>query len=73
VFSIIDDNSEELDYNNKPIINPENIKRGANHMAEGDITESVAARVKVQLTVAEWESIRAKVDNGAAIPIDARR
>jgi hypothetical protein len=42
-------------------------------MVEGDTTESVANRVKVQLTVAEWETIRATVDNGAAIPIDARR
>jgi hypothetical protein len=28
---------EELDGNNNPIINPENVRRGANHMAKGDI------------------------------------
>jgi hypothetical protein len=35
VYAIIDDTSEELDGNNNPIINPANVKRGANHMAEG--------------------------------------
>jgi hypothetical protein len=42
-------------------------------MAEGDTVESIANRVKVHLTVAEWETIRVAVDNGATIPIDARR
>jgi hypothetical protein len=42
-------------------------------MTKGDTAESIANRVKVQLTVAEWETIRAVVDNGATIPIDARR
>jgi hypothetical protein len=41
VYAIIDDTSEELDGNNNPIINPENVRRGANHMAEGDTAESV--------------------------------
>jgi hypothetical protein len=73
VFAIIDDISEELDGNNNPIINPANVRRGAGHMAEGDTTESVAARVKVKLTMAEWETIRAAVDNGAPTQLDARR
>jgi hypothetical protein len=42
-------------------------------MAEGDITETLAARVKIQLTIAEWETIRAAVNNGASIQVDARR
>jgi hypothetical protein len=42
-------------------------------MAEGDTAESIANRVKVQLTVEEWETIRAAVDKGTAIPIDAGR
>jgi hypothetical protein len=42
-------------------------------MAEGETTETVAARVKVQLTTAEWDTIKAAVNNGAAIPVDARR
>jgi hypothetical protein len=36
VYAIIDDTSEELDGNNNPIINPANVRRGENHMAEGD-------------------------------------
>jgi hypothetical protein len=44
---IIDDTSEEFDANHNPIINPENVTRGANHMAEGDTEETMAARVKV--------------------------
>jgi hypothetical protein len=49
---IIDETSEEYDANNNPIINPGNVRRGANHMAEGDTKETVAAKVKVQLTTA---------------------
>jgi hypothetical protein len=36
VYAIIDDTSEEFDGKNNPIINPTNVKRGANHMEEGD-------------------------------------
>jgi hypothetical protein len=42
-------------------------------MTEGDTAKSIANRVKVQLTVPEWERIRAAVDNDATIPIDIRR
>jgi hypothetical protein len=42
-------------------------------MAKGETTETVAARVKVQLTTAEWETIRATVNNGAAIPTEASK
>jgi hypothetical protein len=73
VYAIIDDTSEELYANNNPIINPENIMRGANHMAEGDTKETVAARVKVQLTTAEWDSIKAAITTGTTIPVNARR
>jgi hypothetical protein len=73
VYAIIDDTSEEFDANNNPIINLENVTRGANHMAEGDTKETVAARVKVQLTAAEWDSIKAAITTGAAIPVNARR
>jgi hypothetical protein len=47
VFAIIGDNSEEFDDNNNPVLNPTNVKRGANHLAEGDIADSLATRVKV--------------------------
>jgi hypothetical protein len=46
VLAIIGDNSEELDDNNNPVLNPANINRGANHLAEGDTVESLANREK---------------------------
>jgi hypothetical protein len=73
VFAIIGDNSEEFDDNNNPIINPANVTRGANHIAEGDTANFMANRAKIGLTIAKWETIKAAVYNGAAIPIDARR
>jgi hypothetical protein len=30
-----------------PIIKPANVRRGANHKAEGDTTKSITSRVKV--------------------------
>jgi hypothetical protein len=42
-------------------------------MAEGKTAETVAARVKVQLTRVESDIIKATVNNRAAIPVDARR
>jgi hypothetical protein len=51
VFAIIGDNSEEFDENNNPILNPANITRGANHLAEGDTVDSLATRGKVRLSV----------------------
>jgi hypothetical protein len=42
VLAIINDNLEEFDGNNNPIINIGNVKRGTNHMAEGDTTKSIA-------------------------------
>jgi hypothetical protein len=47
VYAIINDTSEEFNANNNPIINLENVRRCANHMAEGDTGETVAGRVKV--------------------------
>jgi hypothetical protein len=73
VYAIIDETSEEYDANNNPIINLGNVRRGANHMAERDTKETIAARVKIQLTIVEWETIRGAVNNGAVISIDARR
>jgi hypothetical protein len=73
VFAIIGDNSEESDDNNSPILNPANVTRGANHLAEGDTADSLTTRAKVRLTEDEWKTIKAVVDNSAAIPIDARK
>jgi hypothetical protein len=47
VLAIVGDNSEELDDNNhNPVLNPANITRGANHLAEGDTVDSLANRAK---------------------------
>jgi hypothetical protein len=47
VLAIVGDNSEEFDENNHPVLNPANIDRGANHLAEGQTAESLAAREKI--------------------------
>jgi hypothetical protein len=46
IFAIIGDNSEEFDDNNNPVLNPANVTRGVNHLAEGDTTESLTNRAK---------------------------
>jgi hypothetical protein len=73
VFAIIGDNSEEFDDNNNPILNPANITRGANHLAEGDTVDSLITRAKVRLTADECKTIKAAVNNIAVIPIDASK
>jgi hypothetical protein len=47
VLAIVGDNSEEFDDNNNPVLNPANINRGANPLAEGKTTDSLARREKV--------------------------
>jgi hypothetical protein len=47
ILTITEDNSEELDENNNPVLNPANINRGANHLAEGEIADSLTTRKKV--------------------------
>jgi hypothetical protein len=47
VLAIVGDNSEEFDNNNNPVLNPANITRGANHLAEGDTADSLANRAKI--------------------------
>jgi hypothetical protein len=47
VLAIVGDNSEELDEKNNPVLNPANVNRGANHLAEGETTDSLASREKV--------------------------
>jgi hypothetical protein len=73
VFTIIGDNSKEFDDNNNLVLNPANVTSGANHIAEGDTTDSLATRAKVRLIVDEWKTIKAAVDDGAAIRIDVRK
>jgi hypothetical protein len=47
VLAIVRDNSEKLDNNNNPVLNPANITRGANHLAKGDTADSLANRAKI--------------------------
>jgi hypothetical protein len=47
VVAIVGDNSEEFDENNNPVLNPANIDRGANHLAEGQTADSLATREKI--------------------------
>jgi hypothetical protein len=47
VLAITEDNSEELNENNNLVLNPANINRGANHLAEGETADSLANREKV--------------------------
>jgi hypothetical protein len=68
VLAIVGDNLEEFDDNNNPVLNPANINRGANHLAECDTAESQANRVKVRLSAEEWNTIKASVEHGTAIP-----
>jgi hypothetical protein len=58
VLAIVGDNSEEFDENNNPVINPGNIDRGANHLAEGQTVESLTAREKIRLSVNEWKIVK---------------
>jgi hypothetical protein len=44
VLAIIGDNLEELDENNNPVLNPANVNRGADHLAEGGTADSLASR-----------------------------
>jgi hypothetical protein len=38
---------------------------------EGDTADSLTTRAKIQLSADEWNTIRAAIDNGTAIPVDA--
>jgi hypothetical protein len=71
ILAITEDNSEELDDNNNPVLNPANINRGANHLAEGETTDSLATRVKVRLSEDEWRTINTAVEHGMPIPANS--
>jgi hypothetical protein len=55
------------------VLNPANINRGANHLAEGETADSLASREKVRLSVEEWRIIKTAVEHGAPIPADASK
>jgi hypothetical protein len=73
VLAIVGDNSEEFDENNNPVLNPENIDRGANHLAEGQTIESLTTREKIRLSADEWRIIREAMENGTSIPSNSSK
>jgi hypothetical protein len=73
VLAIVGDNSEELDENNNPVLNPANINRGANHLVEGETADSLATREKVQLSVDEWRTIKTAMEHGTPIPTNSSK
>jgi hypothetical protein len=73
VLAIVGDNSEEFNENNNPVLNPANIDRGANHLAEGQTTESLTTREKIRLSADEWRIIREAVENGTSIPSNSSK
>jgi hypothetical protein len=73
VLVIIGDNSEELKENNNPVLNLANVNRGANHLAEGETTDSLASREKIRLPVDEWRIIKTIVEHDTPIPTDASK
>jgi hypothetical protein len=68
ILAIIGDNSKELDDSNNPVLNPLNVIRGANHLAEGDTVDSLVNRAKIW-----WNTIKAGIEHSAAIPVDASK
>jgi hypothetical protein len=73
ILAIIGDNSEEFDDNNNPVLNPANVTRGANHLAEGDTADSLKNREKIWLSADEWNTIKATIEHDAVIPADASK
>jgi hypothetical protein len=73
VLAIVGDNSEEFDENNNLVLNPANVNRGVNHLAEGETADSLASREKVRLSVEEWKIIKTAIEHGVPIPTDASK
>jgi hypothetical protein len=53
------------------VLNPANINRGVNHLAEGETADSLATRVKVRLSEEEWRTINIAVEHGMPIPTNS--
>jgi hypothetical protein len=73
ILAITEDNSEELDENNNPVLNPLNINRVANHLVEGETADSLTTREKVRLSVDEWRTIKTAVEHGTPIPTNSSK
>jgi hypothetical protein len=55
------------------VLNPANVNRGANYLAEGETTDSLANREKVRLSVDEWRTIKTAVEHCTPIPTNATK
>jgi hypothetical protein len=55
------------------VLNPANINRGANHLAEGETIDSLATREKVRLSVDKWRIIKAAVEHDTPIPSNSSK
>jgi hypothetical protein len=73
IFAITEDNSEEFDESNNPVLNPANINRGANHLAEGETADSLVNREKIRLFVDEWKISNTAVEHCTPIPNNASK
>jgi hypothetical protein len=73
VLAIVGDNSEEFNKSNNPVLNPANINRGANHLAEGETTDSLASREKIRISAEEWKIIKIAIEHSVPIPMDASK
>jgi hypothetical protein len=55
------------------VLNPANVNRGANYLAEGETADSLATREKIRLSVDEWRIIKIAVEHGTPIPTNASK
>jgi hypothetical protein len=62
-----------VDENNNPVLNPANVNRGVNHLAEGETADSLATREKIQLSVDEWRIIKIAIEHCTTMPTNASK
>jgi hypothetical protein len=55
------------------VLNPANVNRGANHLAEGETADSLPAREKIRLSIDEWRIIKIAMEHGTPIPTNASK
>jgi hypothetical protein len=55
------------------VLNPANINRGANHLAQGETADSLTTREKVRLSVDVWRTIKTAVEHGTPIPTNSSK
>jgi hypothetical protein len=55
------------------VLNPANINRGANYLAEGETLDSLATREKIQLSVDEWRISKAAMEHCTPIPTNTSK